>query len=96
MPAFAPSCRGAVAVSEGRVSSLTAVQVQADGTLAGLDGLGHDQEVGASGEVGVVVVAQLLHLLVTFIGEPLTLHLVRDAWPDASFPAMNAECGEES
>ena len=31
-----------------------------------------------------MVVAHLLGLLVTFIGEPLTLRLVRDAWPDAS------------
>jgi hypothetical protein len=41
-------------------------------------------------------VAQLLGLLVTFIGEPLTLRLVRDAWPDAPIPATGAETGEQS
>ena len=34
--------------------------------------------------------AQLLGLLVTFIGEPLTLRLVRDAWPNASVAGMDA------
>jgi hypothetical protein len=29
----------------------------------------------------VVMLAQLLGLLVAFIGENLTLHLVRDVWP---------------
>ena len=30
------------------------------------------------------VALQLLGLLLTFIGEPMTLRLVRDAWPDAA------------
>ena len=71
----------AVAVAKSEVPSLDAVVVRADGSLEGLDGAGHDQDAGARGEAGVVVVAQLLALLVTFIGEPLTLGLVRDAWP---------------
>jgi hypothetical protein len=37
--------------------------------------------VGEDG--GAVVVAHLLGLLATFIGEPLVRRLVRDAWPDA-------------
>ena len=32
----------------------------------------------------MIMVAELLKLLVMFIGEPLTLSLVREAWPDAS------------
>ena len=35
-------------------------------------------------EAAVAITAHLLGLLVTFIGEPLTLRLVREAWPDAS------------
>lgn len=85
----------AVAMAKAEVPSLAAVQVRADGSLEGLDGPGQDQNAGA-GEVGVVVVAQLLGLLVTFIGESLTLRLVRDAWPDASIPATGAESGEQS
>jgi hypothetical protein len=84
----------ALALAKAEVSSLAAVQVRADGSLEGLDDAGPDREAG--GEGGVVVVAQLLGLLVTFIGEPLTLRLVRDAWPDAPVPATGAESGEQS
>ena len=72
----------AVAVARSEVRSLDAVVVRADGSLEGLDGAGHGPNAG--GEGGVEVVAQLLNLLVTFIGEPLTLRLVRDAWPEVS------------
>jgi hypothetical protein len=84
----------ALALAKAEVSSLAAVQVRADGSLEGLDDAGPDRDAGAGGEAGVVVVAQLLGLLVTFIGEPLTLRLVRDAWPDAPIPASGAETGE--
>jgi hypothetical protein len=86
----------ALALAKAEVPSLAPAQVQADGSLEGLDGIGHDQGASAFGEAGVVVVAQLLGLLVTFIGEPLTLRLVRDAWPDASIPVTDAERGEQS
>ena len=39
-----------------------------------------DAEI-AEGEA--VLVAQLIGLLVTFIGEALTLHLLHEAWPQA-------------
>ncbi len=86
----------ALALAKAEVSSLAAVQVRADGSLEGLDGAGPDRDAGAGGKGGAVVVAQLLGLLVTFIGEPLTLRLVRDAWPDAPVPATGAETGEQS
>lgn len=86
----------ALALAKAEVPSLAAVQVRADGSLEGLDDAGPDRDAGAGGEGGVVVVAQLLGLLVTFIGEPLTLRLVRDAWPDAPVPAPGAETGEQS
>jgi len=40
---------------------------------------------------GAVLVTQLLGLLVTFIGQALTLRLVRELWPDAPFNYMNSE-----
>jgi hypothetical protein len=44
---------------------------------------------------GTLLVAQLLGLLVTFIGQALTLRLVRDLWPDAPFEDMNSETEKE-
>jgi hypothetical protein len=72
----------ALAMAKAEVPSLGAMQVQADGSFAGLDGERQDQNVVLAGEGGIAVVAHLLDLLVTFIGESLTLRLVRDAWPD--------------
>ena len=86
----------ALAMAKAEVPSLVAVQVRADGSLEGLDGRGNEQDAAVAGEAGVVVVAQLLGLLVTFIGEPLTLRLVRDTWPDVSATGVDAGSGEGS
>ncbi len=72
----------AVALAKAEVPALAGVQVRADGTLEGSDRTG-----------GVEIVAQLLALLVTFIGEPLTRTLVRDAWPDESPNGSGAGTG---
>ena len=69
----------ALAMAKSEVPSLDTAQVRPDGTLEGLEGIGRSTDA----ETGAVVVAQLLGLLVTFIGEPLTLGLVCDAWPNA-------------
>jgi hypothetical protein len=68
--------------------------VRADGLLEGIDRTGDNQGGTVGGEAGVVVVAQLLGLLMTFVGEPLMLRIVRDAWPDASIAGTDAESGE--
>ena len=83
----------AVALARAEVPSLDAVVVRADGSLEGLDDPRHDRDAGAGGEAGVEVVARLIGLLVTFIGEPLTLRLVRDAWPDASVTGADVSSG---
>ncbi len=71
----------ALARAAAEVPSLRAVQVKADGSLAGLDKpeVQTDPEELAKGNV--VLVAQLLGLLVAFIGEPLVLRIASDAWP---------------
>ncbi len=79
----------AMALAKADAPALETVQVGSDGALEGLDGLGERQDA----EVGVVVVVHLLSLLVTFIGERLTLGLVREAWPEAAF--ADTETGPE-
>ena len=71
----------ALTLSKAEVPSLNMVQVSADGSLEGFE---QSHEAGATGQAGEILVAHLLELLVTFIGAPLTLHLVRDKWPEAS------------
>jgi hypothetical protein len=71
----------ALALAGTEVSWLREVRVAVDGTLeepAPSDGL-VDPEVLREG--GVVLIAQLMGLLVAFIGERLTLQLVREVWP---------------
>jgi hypothetical protein len=71
----------ALAQAEAEIPSLRAVQVNPDGSLAGWDKL----EVQADPEElvrgNVVLVAQLLGLLVAFIGDTLMLRIVCDVWP---------------
>jgi hypothetical protein len=51
---------------------------------------------GTTGQDGIILVAHLLELLVTFIGETLTLQLVRDIWPDASINRANPSTEEKA
>ncbi len=74
----------ALALARTEVPVLETVRINADGFLEGQDEIGPGQKAAATaGQGGTVLVAHLLELLVTFIGESLTLHLVRDAWPEA-------------
>jgi hypothetical protein len=77
---FASLLSRTLALAKARHPALAALSVAPDGTLAGLCDVPPDPGPEAP---GAVVVSQLLGLLVTFIGEPLTLRLVRDAWPNA-------------
>ena len=74
----------ALALSNAEVPWLRAVHVNTDGSFQGLDELGAQVGPDEIFEGRVVLLAQLLGLLVTFIGELLTLRLVRDVWPKLS------------
>lgn len=76
--------RRAVALAREEIPALANVRVKSNGTLEGIGEL-NEAAGGGETEAAVVITAHLLGLLVTFIGEPLTLRLVRYTWPDASF-----------
>ena len=71
----------ALALANAEVPWLRAVHVNTDGSFQGLDELGAQVGPDEIFEGRVVLLAQLLGLLVAFIGELLTLRLVRDVWP---------------
>jgi hypothetical protein len=81
----------AVAMAKAEAPSLEPLQVQSDGSLQGFHGV--EQR---DAEAGTVVVVYLLSLLVAFIGTPLTISLVRDAWPDASLDKLDLRAEEKS
>jgi hypothetical protein len=74
----------ALALAKAEDATLNTVQVREDGSLEGFAGDRHGPAAGAGEDGAAVVVAHLLGLLATFIGEPLTTRLVCDAWPDAA------------
>jgi len=74
----------ALALARAEAPSLSAVQVSTDGSLKGLDELGPQRDKDMANEGGALLIAQLLGLLLTFIGEGLTLRLVQDAWPESA------------
>ena len=65
------------------------MQVNAEGSLEGWDELERGAQVDPDkiAEGGVVLLAQLLGLLVAFVGESLTLRFVLDVWPKLPPPA---------
>ena len=69
--------RRAVVVARAEVSVLDAVTVGDDGSIEGID-----ETAEGANEAAAAVTAHLLWLLVTFIGEAMTLRLVREEWPD--------------
>ena len=75
----------ALALAGEDVPWLGGLHIQADGTLEGLAELEskfNDEQISV-GEVALV--AELLGLMVTFIGPTLTLQLMQQAWPKADF-----------
>jgi hypothetical protein len=79
----------ALALASMEIPSLPAVYVKADGSLEGLN----DREArGVAEEIAegrVILLAQLLGLLVAFIGESLTVRLVREVWPKLSLTDLD-------
>jgi hypothetical protein len=93
----------ALVLARSEAPSLRAARVLADGSLQDLgefkpqinidkDRAGEDQ----AGDEGVILIARLLGLLLTFLGEALTLRLLQDAWPDAAFEDCNSGNGRKS
>jgi hypothetical protein len=78
----------ALTLAKREAPSLSAVVVTADGSLQNGD---VEPNLDNHGDGGVLLVAHLLGLLFTFIGETLTLRLVLDVWPDACSSTLNAE-----
>ena len=86
----------ALALAKRYSPGLSLLQVNAEGFLTGLE----EMENGSKAQVilneSVSLLGELLQLLVRLIGESLTLGLVREAWPTASFESMLTKPEEES
>jgi hypothetical protein len=77
----------ALTLAKREAPSLAGVHVKEDGSLGGFS--------GEAASAGPVLIAHLVGLLETFIGEPLTLRLLSDIWPNLPGVDTNSE-GKES
>ncbi len=68
----------ALALAKSEFPRLNAVQVTADGGLRGLGEVESQTDMDEGGEAGIILIAQLLGLFLTFLGETTTLCLIED------------------
>ncbi len=92
---FVSLLRRAVAMASADVPSLQNVKIGMDGRLDGDEQIGAELGTGAlGGAAAVAITAHLLGLLVAFIGEPLTVRLLRESWPDTHISFKNPEADQ--
>jgi hypothetical protein len=68
----------ALALAKSESPWLSAVQVTANGGLRGLGEVESQTDTDEDGELGIILIAQLLGLFLTFLGEATTLRLIED------------------
>ncbi len=85
-----------LALAKAEAPSLGVVRVRSDGILEKLDGFEQNQAMLIAENASVVLLTQLLELLVTFIGKPMIVALIRRAWPEGSFESVSVMTEGES
>jgi hypothetical protein len=83
----------ALSLAAAEVPWLRAVHVKADSSFEGFDASAAQLDPEEIAEGGTVLIAQLLGLLVAFIGENLTLRLVGDVWPELALDGRDLGAG---
>ena len=68
----------ALALARSESPGLNAVQVMANGGLRGLGEIESQTNSGEDGDVGIILIAQLLGLFLTLLGESTTMRLIED------------------
>ena len=93
----------ALTQAKSEAPSLWALQVAEGGSLQGLGEfepqIDMDKDLSGefpAGDGGIVLIARLLGLLLIFLGEAITLSLLRNAWPGAAFDYRSLGNGREA
>src|ERR1700676_1990379 len=76
--AFQVLASRALALAKSESPRLSAVQITANGVLRGLGEVESETGTDENGEAGVILIAKLLGLFLTFLGEVTTLRLIED------------------
>jgi hypothetical protein len=85
----------ALALSAAEVALFRTLHVQPDGSLVGFKELASQANSKEASEGAVVLVAQVLDLLVAFIGENLTVRLLQQTWPKLTLSDLNSGNGDK-
>jgi hypothetical protein len=83
----------ALTLAKAKVPWLGGVQINPEGPLEFPAAVEAQLQMDEAAEGGAALIAELLGLLVTFIGEDLTLRFVQGVWPKAALSA--SESGED-
>jgi hypothetical protein len=77
----------ALALARSEVPSLGTTRITGDGSLQGLGKLDHqiDVDKDRAGEGEIILISSLLGLLLIFLGEAVTLSLLKVKWPNDLF-----------
>jgi hypothetical protein len=87
----------ALAQAGAEFAWLSALHVKSDGSLEGLTRLELESHVdsGTIADGRAALLAQLLESLTSFIGESVTLRLVRNNWPDVPLDDLDPGKGKD-
>jgi len=77
----------ALALANAEIAWTGIVRVNVDGTMDGWAEMEERMAARRFGEASETLIARLLGLLVTFVGEELTFRLLREIWPEISLHA---------
>ena len=91
---FQALASSALALAKAESPRLSAVQVMANGGLQGLDEVESLTGADEDGEAGILLIAQLLALFLTFLGEATTLRLIEDLRLQGEVSAVSATIAE--
>ena len=86
----------ALALAKSESPRLSAVQVTANGGLCGLGEVESQTDSDENGEAGIILIAQLLGLFLTLLGETTTLSLIEDLRLQVDVRAERATTTEDT
>jgi hypothetical protein len=86
----------ALALAKSQSPRLSAVQLTANGGLRGLGEVESQTDADEDGEAGINLIAQLLGLFLTFLGESTTLRLIEDLRLQGDVSPVSARTTEDT
>jgi hypothetical protein len=86
----------ALALAKSESPRLSAVQITASGGLRGLGEVESHRDADEDGEAGIILIAQLLGLFLTLLGETTTLRLIEDLRLQVDVRTESATTAENS